>query len=889
MFDDLVSVLLVVGLAGGVGWLLGVVAFFRAGRALAEVAVLRARLAGMPAEGLVPAGMADVPVARPSPWAVPEPVIVEPVVGEPVEVEPVEVEPLMGEPVMAEVAPVRPRRDFEELVATRWGVWLGAAALLLAGVFLVRYAVDAGLLGPAVRCAGAAVLGAALISGGDWVRRRPVAGLPFPDQVPAALVAGGVAVLFGAGYGAGVLYGLVPLLVGFGLMAAVSLAGVALSLRFGPLVAAVGIVGAFVTPLLVQTNTPSWPGLFGYLLFVAAAGLAVVRFSAWVWLGWATTVAGAGWVVIALLSGVGTEAWAPALFVPALAAVHLVLLPGAALDGTVGRRLAFVPVLALGLAGLLLCFDVPGVATRAGVLLLAPVCLLAAAREDRLARLPFVPAALLLLLLAGWGLPPWGPTGEAIEIEGAVAAVLPGALVPGVLEPFLWTGLGMAALFAAAGLWGERWSPGGQAARPLPWAAMVAAVPVLVLATGFWRVRGFQPDWLWAGAALALAAGLVGAAAVARRDGGDWARQRAGAHAAGAVAALALGFAALLSAQWLTTALALLVPALAVIEARADLPPLRRIAGVLAGVALVRLLANGAVLDYALDGLPVLNGRAPAYAVAAAAFWWAARVFRRRGDDGVVALLELGSVGFVTALVMLEIRQWATGGRPGDPDASFLEVATQVGALFVLTAGCVALVERTGRPALLWASRVLGLAALAGGVGLLLLNPFAIPVELGQVPVLDALLPGYLVPAVLAGWLAGRPGAGKWTRRGLAGYALLAAFAWVTLEVSHAVHPGEKLNNAAIEQGELWAWSGGWMLLGLGLLAVGLSRGRRDLRLAGLGLVGLVTAKVFLVDMAGLTGLWRVVSFLGLGLALIGLGRAYQRLGGQGREQGPPT
>ena len=41
--------------------------------------------------------------------------------------------------------------------------------------------------------------------------------------------------------------------------------------------------------------------------------------------------------------------------------------------------------------------------------------------------------------------------------------------------------------------------------------------------------------------------------------------------------------------------------------------------------------------------------------------------------------------------------------------------------------------------------------------------------------------------------------------------------------------------------------------------------------------MALVTAKVFLVDMGGLTGLWRVLSFLGLGLTLIALGSLYGR------------
>ena len=42
-------------------------------------------------------------------------------------------------------------------------------------------------------------------------------------------------------------------------------------------------------------------------------------------------------------------------------------------------------------------------------------------------------------------------------------------------------------------------------------------------------------------------------------------------------------------------------------------------------------------------------------------------------------------------------------------------------------------------------------------------------------------------------------------------------------------------------------------------------------------IAGLVTGKAFLIDMADLTGLWRVLSFLGLGLAPIALGAIYRR------------
>ena len=43
-------------------------------------------------------------------------------------------------------------------------------------------------------------------------------------------------------------------------------------------------------------------------------------------------------------------------------------------------------------------------------------------------------------------------------------------------------------------------------------------------------------------------------------------------------------------------------------------------------------------------------------------------------------------------------------------------------------------------------------------------------------------------------------------------------------------------------------------------------------------MITLTIAKVFLVDMSGLAGIWRALSFIGLGLVLVGIGYLYQRL-----------
>ena len=286
--------------------------------------------------------------------------------------------PVVPAPIAPEQAAPLPspkpkRRDIEELITARWGVWLGAAALMLAGVFLVRYASDQGLLGPGTRCLAMLVLAAALLGLAEWLHRGRLRVSTLPDYAPQALAAGAVGILLGAAYLAGVIYALVPAPIGFALMAAAAVAGLVLSLHFGQLVAAVGIVGGFLTPALVQTDAPSLPGLFVYLLCLTAAALAVVRVRAWIWLGWATTIAGAGWVLLVTLGMGARDDWAAALFVPAAAVMNLALLPSAALDHPVGRRLGWVPVAALGFSGLLLAFADPGLVTRAGVLPLAPI------------------------------------------------------------------------------------------------------------------------------------------------------------------------------------------------------------------------------------------------------------------------------------------------------------------------------------------------------------------------------------------------------------------------------------------------------------------------------------------------------------------------------------
>jgi uncharacterized membrane protein len=408
---------------------------------------------------------------------------------------------------------------------------------------------------------------------------------------------------------------------------------------------------------------------------------------------------------------------------------------------------------------------------------------------------------------------------------------------------------------------------------------------VLTLLVCYARVAEFHLRLGWAAVALSLSACLIAAAAAALRQEGRWAaaqadaRAHAGVHAAGAVAALALGCAMLLREHWLTLGLSLFLPALAWVEAQADLRPLRKVAIAVASVVLVRLLLNWHVLGYAFGGLLAEGGWLLAYGVPAAAFGLAAVMFARRGNDLAVDVLEAGGVALTTALVGLEIRS-ASVGAVATPVLHFSEAAVQVAALGALTLGTMHLASRLRRLVLELCWNLQGVAALAGAVLLILFNPALTNASVGHLPLLDWLLVAYLLPAGLAALALRMPATAEpaGLRHVLAIYPLVAGFAWITLEVRHLFHlDAAGLRDVPVEDAELWAWSGAWLAYGAALMAAGIWGGVKPLRLAALAITGVTAAKVFLVDMSGLVGLWRVVSFLGLGLTLVGLGAAYRR------------
>ena len=75
-----------------------------------------------------------------------------------------------------------------------------------------------------------------------------------------------------------------------------------------------------------------------------------------------------------------------------------------------------------------------------------------------------------------------------------------------------------------------------------------------------------------------------------------------------------------------------------------------------------------------------------------------------------------------------------------------------------------------------------------------------------------------------------------------------------------------------------------WSATGLAAVVIGLLRDDRRLRLGGLALLGLAAAKVVVYDLSELDEIYRVLSFVALGLLLLAGAFAYQRITHEVRE-----
>jgi len=771
-------------------------------------------------------------------------------------------------------APREAPETLEARIGSRWLLYLGVAAIVIATSYFVKLAFDNRWITETMRVAIGAAGGTALVwFGGRFVR----AGYAVYGQI---LKGGGIAILYLSIYAAFNFYAIVGQPVAFALMMMVTGLGAWQADRHrsqGLAIMAVG--GGFVTPFLVGGRTGVQAALFGYDAILVAGTAALARRSDWPILNlasyWLAVITIAGWLAVHYTPDAHLRTVLFLTLFCALFAFILAQRPVStdAVTAVVRRALATAPPLYYVTA----------------VSLLFP---------HSAALLVFLVAATLTGIIVARRLGSrWGPVVLWLAVAVPLVAWADARAGASWLAPGATVILAVYALHLVAGADRIRHD-----ARPL-------AAPDIVLAhlngLGVYvqlhlLLDGWHLDWLGAIATMLAAWHLY-----LRRPARGW-NAELPAH----VAAIAATLAAVAASTWLggdtpVVGWAVEAAALAFIGLSSGREWLRLTGAALVGVAVVRLLA---LLFAPINAnyTVLLNARVATTLVVVGLLGALAAVHRWRGGPGRprvgrdADLFSLAAHLLFLALATTEINAFFElrgGGRPAElahaaslaivwtlQGTALVRLGLNRGAAWLQATGALALAVAFGWP----------LAGRTGLVPQLWLSALAnVTPPDGYVVLVNARATAALVLIVALYAIAGmyrraRAGLTHEGRAEVAAAVLLAGIATLGLlsaEISAFWRLREVARGATFEFARQLSLSIAWATCAAALIFVGIRRRHAPVRYFGIATFLATILKVLLIDLSELEQLYRVLSVAGLGLLLLVASYLYQRfrdrLGGQ--------
>lgn len=166
--------------------------------------------------------------------------------------------------------------SFEYAFASQWLLRIGILILVVGMGFFLKYSVEHGLINEVGRVALSSIVGLGMLVAGTQMlgRRYHILG--------QGLMGGGLATLYFAVFASANFYHLIEMSVAFALMSLITALAGAIAIRFNSiLVAVLGIIGGYGTPLMLSTGAINFPGLYGYMLVLGIGVLAICYWKNW--------------------------------------------------------------------------------------------------------------------------------------------------------------------------------------------------------------------------------------------------------------------------------------------------------------------------------------------------------------------------------------------------------------------------------------------------------------------------------------------------------------------------------------------------------------------------------------------------------------------------------
>ncbi|MBI2707049.1 MAG: DUF2339 domain-containing protein [Proteobacteria bacterium] len=789
------------------------------------------------------------------------------------------------------------RERFEKKFTQSLPVWIGGVALALAGAFLVKYSIEMGFLSPSVRIAIGTLFGVGLLLFGNWIHDKNH--IANGKRISQALSGAGIADLYVCLFAATSFYNLISPLFGFIGMGSITAIAVVLSLKQGPPIAMLGMVGGFLTPALIESKEPNAQFLFLYLYFVLAGIFTIIRRKNWWFIAIPVVIAAFLWVIFWMATSYSPDdsLWLGIFLIAVCSTVAFQSRQVMAADTEVFRLFPILNYLTMG--GAVLLMSIVAAESNFGQMewglfgfIAAGGIVLSYYNQNVYGFIPWISGIMNVILLLAWQEPD-----------------------PTILASTL---LGFSLLYTISSYW-LMW----KADNPLSWSLLAAASSLIYYVLAYskfhnWTGEVFftSTDWytdanLWGVLALGLffLSCLAVVQVLNRFQGEEGIKEHLlTIFTLTATTFLSIGLTLELNHEFLTVALATETLAVSWINRHVQIKVLRPLAGALAiifGVLIIPqilfqilLISNHLtnltlllsfifgspmqpISSYLQNNIPSIKWSLFHLGLPALMFMGSSVLLRQQKDDRLIQAFEMAAIALLTVLSYYLVRH---AFHPNDnlffASSTFIERGVLTNIYFLYGLICLWLGRKFNRNGVLLSGGILVVLSLLRIVffDLLSYNPLWTHQQIEGVFLFNTLILPYGLPIL---WLTLlNKEIIKIKKQNYLPYTNVCLFALLFLFVSFNVrqmYHGQYLDTGMMSSAEVYTYSAAWLLMGIGLLFFGTLRQDKTLRLASLAFLILTVGKVFLFDASELTDLYRVFSFLGLGVSLLGLSWFYSR------------
>lgn len=760
--------------------------------------------------------------------------------------------------------------NFEQKFLTRLPIWIGGFALALAGLFLIKYSIDKNLLSPIARIILSSIFALTLICCAEIIHNRP--DFSNGTRITQSLAGAGIAIFYAISFASVRLYEMIPAFGGFVTMAIVTLASLILSLRYGAPMALLGMAVGFLSPLLFNDTQKDTITLFIYLYFMTAGLLLVARKNNWWWLAIPAIAISMTWAAIWMIFNQSSEN-----------GIHVILFL-IAISTTIiftsrkqyrhdselpSSNMGFArPSFIINYVGISIALSLAGIIAKQGHIdnlewglfgLIAISAIATAYFNEKLyGFLPWLSMLVNIAMLCGY------KTSNAMSFSFILLAL-----------SFIYVISGYFIMLKSR--------------LPLLWAGIVGTGTLLFYFTGYFKLHKTEISLDWS--LIALLIGFMAIFAISRVQkflmNCKFIQHIYTIFAIVATAAISSAIFIKIDNEFFSTALAVEILAISWINTKFYINSLRTITKVLFYIFIITILKqlflviNQIFYSLAILKLttpenflfleqPVFHLGVPTIAIFASTYF-----LRKKKEDHLVKILEISSTVLFSTMLYYLIHNAFLAIQIQD---SFLKSGIFTNALFIFGLYCLYISKKSNRDSFLLSGTVIFLIATFRIVyfDILFQNPIWNNQKIAGIIFLNSLLLPYGFPILythLAKIKLKEIKKEKFLNY-LNAFIMLSAFILVNLNVRHVFH-GQYLGVTSATEVEKYTYSAVWLMLSLLLLFIGAIKNNQSLRYASLILLLLTIGKVFLYDASSLEGLYRVLSFLGLGLSLVGIGYFY--------------